>query len=119
MAAVLINQGTQTTIQTAAVGGTETGVVRLDVGSGTVAAEFGGTISKLPSDGTLTALAAGTITGGTLTNLVSGTINALAAGTITTGTVSMTTGTVVLNTGTITTIAASTQNTLGTVGVVN
>jgi acylphosphatase len=56
---------------------------------------------------------------GTVTNLVSGTINALAAGTITTGTVSVTTGTVVLNTGTITTIAAGTQNTLGTVANLN
>ena len=37
-------------------------------------------------NGTLTALANGTITAGTLTNLVSGTINALASGTITAGT---------------------------------
>lgn len=78
----------------------------------------GGTINNLAT-GTINALAAGTITGGTLQNLVSGTINALASGTITAGTVSVTTGTVVLNTGTITTIAAGTQNTLGTVGVVN
>lgn len=62
---------------------------------------------------------AGTIQGGTINNLATGTINALASGTITNGTVSVTTGTMVLNTGTITTIAAGTQNTLGTVGVVN
>lgn len=77
-----------------------------------------GTLQNLVT-GTINAIAAGTITGGTLQNLTSGTINALASGTITTGTVSVTTGTMVLNTGTITTIAAGTQNTLGTVGVVN
>ncbi len=44
-----------------------------------------GTLTNLIS-GTINALAAGTVTAGTLTNLVSGTINALAAGTITGGT---------------------------------
>lgn len=83
--------------------------------AGTITA---GTLTNLVS-GTVNALASGTVTAGTLTNLVSGTINALAAGTITTGTVSVTTGTMVLNTGTITTIAAGTQNTLGTVGNLN
>ena len=51
--------------------------------------------------------------------LISGTLAGFGAGTITTGTVSVTTGTMVLNTGTISTIVAGTQNTLGTVGVVN
>lgn len=87
----------------------------LSSGAGTV---VGGTLQNLVT-GTINALAAGTITAGTLTNLVSGTLNALASGTITVGTVSVTTGTVVLNTGTITTIAAGTQNTLGTVGNLN
>ena len=80
------------------------------------------------NNGTVTALAAGTITAGTLTNLVSGTINSVGTvpgvgivtrigniGTIESGTV---TTTLALNTGTITTIAAGTQNTLGTVGTV-
>lgn len=84
--------------------------------------DAGGTIySPLVTTGGIMKVsdAGGTVLAGTLTNLVSGTINALAAGTITTGTVAVTTGTVVLNTGTITTFAAGTQNTLGTVGVVN
>ena len=75
------------------------------------------TVSNL-TNGTVR-ISVGTITTGTVQNLVSGTINALASGTITAGTVAVSTGTVVLNTGTITTIAAGTQNTLGTVGVVN
>lgn len=66
-----------------------------------------GTLQNLVS-GTVNALAAGTITGGTLQNLVTGTINALASGTITTGTISMTTGT--LNGGTLTNLVSGTFN---------
>lgn len=76
MAQVQINQGTQTTIQTVAVGGTETGIVRLDVGVGTVAAEFGGTIRDVSN------VAKGTITrieGGTLGVLGNGTIRSIAS----------------------------------------
>ena len=60
-----------------------------------------GTIQNLVT-GTINALAAGTITGGTLQNLVSGTINALAAGTITGGTLTN------LVSGTINALAAGT-----------
>lgn len=62
------------------------------------------------NNGTVTALANGTITAGTLNNLVSGTINAIAAGTITTGTVSVTIGTV---TGKDANAAAQTANPVG------
>ena len=48
--------------------GTETQVVRLDIGSGTTASNFGGTITEVAN------LAKGTITGGTLGNLNAGTI---------------------------------------------
>lgn len=57
------------------------GSVRMTVGTLTT-----GTLQNLVS-GTINALATGTLTGGTLQNLVSGTINALASGTITAGTV--------------------------------
>lgn len=85
--AVTINEGTQTDILTTTIGGTETGIVRLDVGVGTTRADFGGTITTVDAltNGTVR-VSVGTITQGTLTNLVSGTINALAAGTITGGT---------------------------------
>lgn len=76
MAAVKINEGTQTTIQTVLVGGTETQVHRIDMGNGTNASLFAGTITELSNlvKGTMTALAAGTITGGTLQNLNAGTL---------------------------------------------
>ena len=73
---VQLTQGTQTIIRTDLVMGTETQVVRLDIGSGTTASNFGGTISRVTD-----------LLKGTVTNLVSGTINALASGTISAGTV--------------------------------
>lgn len=42
--AVTINEGTQTDILTTLVGGTETQIVRLDVGTGTAASNWGGTV---------------------------------------------------------------------------
>lgn len=83
-----------------------------------VVSMFDGTINAgtfVHPSGTITTIAAGTQntlgTVGTIQNLISGTINALAAGTITAG--SLTTVANVLS------ITAGTQNTLGTVGVVN
>ena len=77
MAAISVNQGTQTVIQTQLVGGTETPVVRLDTGSGTTSAEFGGTITRVNTIGTLglgsVVVTTGTLATGTLQNLVSGT----------------------------------------------
>lgn len=67
MAAIKINQGTNTVIQTVAVGGTETQVVRLDIGSGATTAEFGGTINRV------TDLLKGTITA--VSNLAFGTVD--------------------------------------------
>lgn len=104
-----------------------------------------GTVSNLGSLNTVTTVSnltngsvrmtVGTLTTGTLQNLASGTINALASGTITAGTVTVAVGTIttgsltnianLLNgttvqpSGTVTTQAAGTLNTLGTVGVVN
>jgi hypothetical protein len=71
--ALQVTQGTQTTIYTLLNGGTEIPVVKLDLGSGTNLADFGGTIPQ---------------------------VNVLAKGTISTGTFAMTTGT--LNGGTLT-----------------
>ena len=87
MAAVKINQGTSTTIQTVAVGGTETQVVRLDIGSGATAAEFGGTIKSVTNlafgtvdtfyrhpDGFVAIAQTGTNTFGTIKAAVSGSV---------------------------------------------
>jgi hypothetical protein len=73
VAAVKVNEGTQTTLQTIAVGGTETPVVRLDVGNGASGALFTGTLTNLGK--------------GTITKVEGGTLGALAVGTITAGTV--------------------------------
>ena len=81
--AITINQGTQSDILTAQIGGTETQIIRLDVGVGTTRSDFGGSIANVAN------LAKGTITrieGGTIGILTAGTINALASGTITNGT---------------------------------
>ena len=77
---VTINEGTATQIYTKTNAGTEIQVVKLDVGSGTAVADFGGTITAVNSvanlvKGTITALATGTITGGTLGNLNFGTVD--------------------------------------------
>lgn len=93
MAAVKINEGTQTTLQTIAVGGTETPVVRLDVGAGASASAFTGTL-------------------GAVTNLAGGTVGILTAGTVT----NLASGSVVVTNGTIANVANGTifAKTLGT-----
>jgi len=63
---VTINEGTQTVVNATAVGGTQTQVIRLDTGSGTTAAEFGGTINRVTD-----------LLKGTLTNLISGTVDTI------------------------------------------
>lgn len=53
--AVTINEGTQTDILTTLVGGTETGIVRLDVGTGTTASNWGGSVTvSTINNGTVT-----------------------------------------------------------------
>ena len=83
--AIQITQGTQTNVFTKVVtGGTEVQVVKLDIGSGTNLADFGGTITEVGN------LVKGTITkleGGTLGNLSAGTLTALTNGTIGAGTI--------------------------------
>ena len=83
-----VTEGTTTDVYSIANAGTEIPIVKLDVGSGTAIADFGGTITAVNNlaNGTVR-VSVGTIVTGTLQNLVSGTINALAAGTITAGTV--------------------------------
>ena len=83
-----MNEGTQTDVYSVANAGTEIPIVKIDVGSGTALATFGGTITAVNNlaNGTVR-ISVGTVTTGTLQNLVSGTINALAAGTIAAGTV--------------------------------
>lgn len=61
---VQINEGTQTTVNTVAVGGTETQVVRLDIGAGTVAGAFTGSLANIGAIHT-----AGTLSGGSLANV--------------------------------------------------
>lgn len=62
--AITITQGTQSVIRTDLINGTETQVIRLDIGSGTSASNFGGTISRV------TDLLKGTITSvGSITNI--------------------------------------------------
>ena len=71
---VQITQGTQTDIYVKTNGGTAIQVVKLDVGSGTAVADFGGTITQVT-------------TVGSVTRLVGGTLGALANGTVGAGTV--------------------------------
>lgn len=83
--AVSINQGTQTSIKTTTDSGAEIQHVRVDGGTSIISV---GTISKLPSDGTVTQvttvsnltngtvrISVGTVSGGTLQNINFGTID--------------------------------------------
>lgn len=74
--AITINEGTQVDVYTKVNAGTEIQIVKLDVGSGTAIADFGGTITAVNNlaNGTVR-ISVGTVTTGTLQNLVSGTIN--------------------------------------------
>ena len=63
---VQITQGTQTPIYTKLGQGTEVQVIKLDVGSGTAFADFGGTIAEVAN------LAKGTIT--SVANIAGGTV---------------------------------------------
>lgn len=86
-----VTEGTQTDVYSVANAGTEIPIVKLDIGGGTAVSDFGGTLPVVTTVANLTngtvRVSVGTITTGTLQNLVSGTINALAAGTIAAGTV--------------------------------
>ena len=66
--AVTITEGTSVDIYTKVNAGTEIQVVKLDVGSGTAIADFGGTLTEVGNlvKGTITALAKGTISAGTI-----------------------------------------------------
>jgi len=80
MANIKINEGTATTIKTDTVSGAEYQVVKLDVGAAGASSLFTGTIKDVTNianltKGTVTALATGTITGGTLGNLNFGTVD--------------------------------------------
>ena len=92
--AVTINEGTQTDIYTKLNAGTEIQVVKLDIGSGTAIADFGGTINRVTEllKGTVTSV--GTVVGlgsisdigtakevTTVANVTNGSINVL-SGTI-------------------------------------
>ncbi len=77
--ALQINQGTQTSVYTKTNGGTEIQIVKLDVGSGTAIADFGGSIvsvGTMPGQGTLTNVGSLTNVGTIkeITNLLGGTI---------------------------------------------
>ena len=62
---VTITSGTQQPVYVKDNAGTSVQVVKIDVGSGTALADFGGTITNLVS-GTINALASGTISAGTI-----------------------------------------------------
>src|SRR3990167_6527517 len=106
-----INEGTQTTVNTSLVGGTETQVIRVDVGSGTTASEFGGTVRDVANitKGTVTRVEGGTIT----TSNPTGTVVEVNKGTINLGSVAVTNtpnvGTFT-NTGTVVNVATGTIN---------
>ena len=111
-----ITEGTQTDIYTVVNAGTEITVVKLDAGVGTALSDWGGTIPTVANlnNGTVR-ISVGTITTGTLQNLVSGTINALAAGTIAGGTIqNLNAGTVAINAVPVT--IGTSYGTLGTTG---
>ena len=144
---VTINEGTSTDIYSVANAGTEIQVIKLDVGAGTAISDFGGTVRDVAnlSKGTVTKLEGGTVN----VNMLSGTLNVgtvanagtvveVNKGTINLGTVAVSNtpniGTVTTlpgipsgtinvgtftNTGTTINVATGTQQTLGTVGVVN
>lgn len=72
--AIQITQGTQTSIYTKLNAGTEIGVVKLDIGSGTAIQDFGGTIIAVNNvaSGTLaaiTSLVKGTVSTGTIDSI--------------------------------------------------
>lgn len=137
---IKITQGTQSDIYTKTNNGTDVQVVKLDIGSGTALADWGGTVTANINTGTINVgtfnntgtnvnIVTGSLVGTVVSNVATGTQQTLGTvgtipgvgivtrigniGTIESGTV---TTTLALNTGTITTIAAGTQNTLGTVG---
>lgn len=91
---IQINQGTQTAINTQTVGTAEAQVIRLDVGSGTTASAFMGTLKELSNvvTGTLSVL-------NYLSNLNKGTVTRLEGGTVvvSVGTVLVSGGTIVAN----------------------
>jgi hypothetical protein len=114
--ALALNSGTITTIQNGTQQTLGTVGVVNNLVTGTIAAVTSvtnlaaGTVSAVNSIVAGTQNTLGTV--GVVNNLVTGTINALAAGTITTGTISMTAGTL----SPIPTISQSVYGTLGTTG---
>lgn len=115
--AISINQGTQTAINTQTLGTAEAQVVRLDMGSGTNAAAFTGTIKEIQNitTGTLSVL-------NYLTNLTKGTVTRIEGGTIVAnGTMVNNGGTVIADTYTFRqanawgTVVNTGTNTMGTV----
>jgi hypothetical protein len=86
--AVQITQGTQTAIYSKLNGGTEIQVVKLDIGSGTSVADFGGTITEVGNlvKGTVTVLTAGTVSNIGLTH-ANAFATTVSTGTLTLGTI--------------------------------
>ena len=74
---VKINEGTATPIKTDTVGTVQAQVIRLDVGSGTTASDFGGTLAEVSS---IANVVKGTVT--SVENVVKGTVTKLEGGTV-------------------------------------
>ena len=88
------NEGTQTDIYSVNNGGTEIGIVKLDIGSGTNIQDFGGTIPRINGLGTLE-VGTVVIPTGTITTVVAGTQNTLGTvGNLNNGSINVLTGTV-------------------------
>ncbi len=145
MAAILINQGTQTPIANDTVGTVNYQIVKLDVGDAGLSSPFTGTLAAVSSlgGGTITKLEGGTVQtniltgtinsipnlpGGTLGRIEGGTITSLTggnivvtAGTVTTGTINTGTinvSTVNVSTVNVATVVAGTLNRINQVGTV-
>ena len=117
--AITINEGTQTNVASDLVGATEYPVMKMDVGAAGASSLFTGTL------GAVTNLAGGTITkveGGTVGEItLVKTAGTLSAGDNNIGNVDIVSGTqqTLGTVGVVNSVAAGTQQTLGTVGVVN
>lgn len=125
MADFLVNEGTQTKLAVDTIGGTQFGIVKVDMGAAGLSTPFTGTIPEITNiaGGTINriqggsiAITAGTIVsnGGTIAEVTNGSIR-MTAGTVNTGTInSATINAATINTGTINaaTITGGTLNAL-------
>lgn len=138
-----MNEGTQTDVYSVLSSGTEIPIVKLDIGGGSAISDFGGTLPVVTTIANLTngtvRISVGTVTTGTLQNLVSGTINSgtveslnigrrhadefatvVTSGTSTLGTIrAAVTGSVIYVTGLVVSVQAASNVEIGNGGTAN